>query len=78
MSLSNARRLGRLLAENPKATGGDAQRTRFQKSTESPSTLKEMGIDKKLSRHSRSNTGQGVTYPGTKGHRGGVEIRQHI
>jgi len=43
------RRLGELLAQTPKATGGDAQRTRFQKGTESPPTLAESGIDKKLS-----------------------------
>lgn len=43
------RLLGEALAREPKATGGDAQRTRFQKSTESPPTLADMGISKKLS-----------------------------
>ena len=42
-------RLGELLAAMPKATGGDAQRTRFRKSTESPPTLSDLGIDKKTS-----------------------------
>ena len=41
------RKLGEMLKATPKATGGDAQRTRFQKSTESPETLAELGIDKK-------------------------------
>lgn len=52
------RRLGELLAAQKSlpreqgggmATGGDAQRTRFRKVTESPVTLSELGIDKKLS-----------------------------
>ena len=44
------RRLGELLREVPKQTGGDAQRTRFRKSTESPpATLADSGISKKLS-----------------------------
>ena len=43
------RKLGEMLKATPKATGGDAQRTRFQKSTESPETLAELGIDKKTS-----------------------------
>ena len=43
------RKLGEMLNATPKATGGDAQRTRFQKSTESPETLAELGIDKKTS-----------------------------
>ncbi len=51
ITLRAERRLGQLLAESPKAIGGDAQRTRFNKSTESPPTLAEMGIDKKLSVH---------------------------
>jgi hypothetical protein len=38
-----------MLLEMPKADGGDAQRTRFKKGTESPPTLKEAGIGKKLS-----------------------------
>ncbi len=46
ITLRAERRLGQLLAESPKAIGGDAQRTRFNKSTESPPTLAEMGIDK--------------------------------
>ena len=33
--------LGELLKQTPKATGGDAQRTRFHKGTESPPTLSE-------------------------------------
>lgn len=48
------RRLGQMLAEQPKATGGDAQRTRFHKGTESPPTLAEVGIDKKLSSRSQA------------------------
>jgi hypothetical protein len=39
--------MGELLKE--KATGGDAQRTRFHKGTESPPTLAEVGISKKES-----------------------------
>lgn len=46
-------RLARELATQPKATGGDAQRTRFQKGTESPPTLKDKGISKK--RAARAN-----------------------
>jgi N6-adenosine-specific RNA methylase IME4 len=47
------RRLGEMIKAQ-KATigladGGDAQRTRFRKGTESPPTLAEIGIDKKLS-----------------------------
>jgi len=44
------RRLGKILKVTPKATGGDAQRTRFQKRTESksPPTLAESGVSKKL------------------------------
>jgi hypothetical protein len=33
----------------PKATGGDAQRTRFHKSTESTPTLADLGLTKKES-----------------------------
>ena len=47
------RRLGEVLKEQPKANGGDAQRTRFSKGTESPATLAELGIDKKLSSQSQ-------------------------
>jgi len=43
------RQLGMMLKETERADGGDAQRTRFQKSTESPPTLSELGIDKKIS-----------------------------
>jgi len=46
-----------------KATGGDAQRTRFGKGTESPPTLHELGVDKKTSmvaqRHAL-NTGANI------------------
>jgi len=35
---------GEFLKGEPKATGGDAQRTRFHKGSESPATLKERGI----------------------------------
>jgi hypothetical protein len=42
-------RAGELLREMEKADGGDAQRTRFQKGTESPATLKELGVTKKQS-----------------------------
>ena len=41
------RRFGELWRPTPKADGGDAQRTRFQKGTESPPTLADLGIDKK-------------------------------
>jgi hypothetical protein len=41
--------MGELLKETEKATGGDAQRTRFHKGTESPPTLAEVGISKKES-----------------------------
>lgn len=43
------RRAGELLVVMPKADGGDAQRTRFRKGTESPQTLSDMGITKKQS-----------------------------
>jgi hypothetical protein len=47
------RRLGEMLIEQKEtvgfANGGDAQRTRFHPGTESPPTLAEAGIDKKLS-----------------------------
>lgn len=43
------RNLGVVLKQSPKANGGDAQRTRFQKGRESPPTLKELGIDWKVS-----------------------------
>lgn len=39
---------GEVLAAMPKATGGDAQRTRYQTGTESPATLADIGIDKIL------------------------------
>lgn len=45
----NISQLGELLAAMPKATGGDAQRTRFQIGTKSPTTLSDLGIDKKTS-----------------------------
>lgn len=41
--------LGEFLKIAPKANGGDAQRTRFHKSTESPPTLAQSGIGKKES-----------------------------
>jgi len=40
------RRCGEMLRDMQKSTGGDAQRTRFQKGTESPPTLADMGIEK--------------------------------
>lgn len=40
---------GKLFADQPKATGGDAQRTRFRKGTESRATLADLGIDRKPS-----------------------------
>jgi hypothetical protein len=39
--------VGRMLRETERANGGDAQRTRFQKSTESPPTLSDLGLTKK-------------------------------
>lgn len=42
-------KLAEELAKIPKATGGDAQRTRFQKGTESPPTRAELGVSKKRS-----------------------------
>jgi N6-adenosine-specific RNA methylase IME4 len=46
-SLWAQRRMGEILKEMPKATGGDAQRARFQRATEStPETYAEMGLDK--------------------------------
>ena len=41
--------MGEMLREKPKATGGDAQRTRFRKDTESPPTLADLGVSKKES-----------------------------
>ena len=38
-----------MLKETKRNTGGDAQRTRFQKRTESPPTLADLGLDKKTS-----------------------------
>ncbi|HEU0067882.1 MAG TPA: hypothetical protein VFQ26_01300, partial [Nitrospiraceae bacterium] len=49
VKLMALRSLGQLLREMPKATGGDAQRTRFHKEIESPPTLADLGIDKKTS-----------------------------
>ena len=43
------RRAGELLKAMEKANGGDAQRTRYGKSTESPKTLAELGISKQQS-----------------------------
>jgi hypothetical protein len=41
--------LGRMLKDMPKADGGTAQRTRFQKSTElEPPTLADLGLDRML------------------------------
>ena len=51
------RQLGNMLKETERADGGDAQRTRFQKSTESPPTLSELGIDKKISSLSQKIAG---------------------
>jgi hypothetical protein len=51
--LEALRRLGHLLKQTPRATGGDAQRTRFRKGTESPSTLYDLGIDKKVSMYAQ-------------------------
>ena len=47
------RRLGEMLMVGPKADGGDAQRTRFKKGTESPPTLASVGITKKESSRSQ-------------------------
>src|SRR5438445_156463 len=46
--------LGRFLAAAPKATGGDAQRTRFHKGTESPPTLADLKLTKKKSVESQA------------------------
>ncbi len=46
ITLRAERRLGELVAELPKATGGDAQRARLQRATESPPTLADRGIAK--------------------------------
>lgn len=46
--------MGEFLEQADKADGGDAQRTRFQKGTESPPTLRESGISKKESMHAQS------------------------
>ena len=43
------RKLGEILKGSKRADGGDAQRTRFSKSTESPPTLADLHIDKKIS-----------------------------
>jgi len=43
------RLLGTMLKETTRATGGDAQRTRFQKGRESPLTIKQLGLDYKTS-----------------------------
>ena len=46
IKLEALRQLGKMLDLTPKATGGTAQRTRFQKSTElDPPTLAEMGLE---------------------------------
>ena len=49
LKLFAIRQLGDMLKATEKATGGDAQRTRYQKGTESPLTLSDLGISKKLS-----------------------------
>ena len=50
---ANERRLGEMIRAQKEsvglADGGDAQRTRFHKGTESRPTLADAGIDKKLS-----------------------------
>lgn len=40
------RKAGQMLAAMPKATGGDAQRTRLHGATESPQTLEQLGVTK--------------------------------
>lgn len=52
------RRLGEILTESPKATGGDAQRTRFRKGTESPQTLANLSITKKTSSRAQQRLGE--------------------
>ena len=51
------RRLGEMLMAQKEtvglAHGGHTQRTRFRKGTESPPTLAEAGVDKKLSSHAQ-------------------------
>ena len=43
--------LGRMLKETPRADGGTAQKTRYEKDTElEPATLAEMGLDKRTSK----------------------------
>jgi hypothetical protein len=46
-----------MLAKVKKATGGNAQRTRFKKGTESPPTLMELGLDKKTSMVAQQEAG---------------------
>jgi hypothetical protein len=72
------RKLGELLNAGPKATGGDAQRTRFHKRTESPPTYAEQGIDKKLAmRAQRLAMAVAMLYPepkkGGRGKKNSVE-----
>ena len=49
VKLEALRLLGAMLKATTRATGGDAQRTRFQKGRESPLTIKELGLDYKTS-----------------------------
>jgi len=72
------RGLGQLLSESPKNTGGWKEKNiqscgnDIEPQDRTPA-LSEMGVDKKLSARSKSITGQGVTYPGAKRHKGGYK-----
>src|SRR5262249_747728 len=46
--------LGEFLKKSPTAPGGDGQRPRFRKGTESPPTLAELGVTKKLAAASQA------------------------
>ena len=47
------RQLGMMLKETERADGGDAQRTRFQKSTESPPTFPNLALTEKYPAYHR-------------------------
>ena len=59
-------RLGEALKTEPKTKGGDAQRTRFQKGTQSPPTLAEKGVTKK--RSTRAQKLAASTRPSRRAH----------
>ncbi len=48
-ALEAERKMGEMLLETDRANGGDAQRTRLHRVTESPKTITELGLTKRES-----------------------------